>query len=60
MRKQRRNRKTINQDRKSGHEMMAEKDPAASAARQMKHKPYTVDDYLKKLGFDVKERVDAE
>ena len=39
--------------------MMAERNPAASAVRQFKHKPYTVDDYLKKLGIDVKERMDA-
>lgn len=57
MRKQRRDRRTVSQDRKSGHEMMAENKPSASAARQYIHKAYqsyTVDDYLNKLGVDTK------
>lgn len=57
MRKQQRDRKTVSQDRKSGHEMMAENKPSASAARQYIHKAYqsyTVDGYLNKLGVDTK------
>lgn len=62
MRKQQRDRKTVSQDRKSGHEMMAENKPSASAARQYIHKAYqsyTVDGYLNKLGVDTKGEVNG-
>ena len=50
-------RHTLESDRKSRRKMMEESKPSASAARRFVHKAYqsyTVEDYLNKLGVDVK------
>ncbi len=57
LKKQKRDRHTLESDRKSGRKMMAESKPSASAARRFLHKAhqsYTVENYLNKLGVDVK------
>lgn len=61
MRKQQRDRKAISQDRKSGHEMMAENKPSASAARAFVRKAYECCDVAGYMArkYNVKERMDA-
>ena len=57
MKKRKRDRHTLESDRKSRRKMMEESKPSASAARRFVHKAYqsyTVEDYLNKLGVDVK------
>jgi len=57
LKNRKRDRHTLESDRKSGRKMMAESKPSASAARRFVHKAYqsyTVENYLNKLGVDVK------
>ena len=46
-------------DKLSFYGELAEEKPSEKASEAYKHKPYSVEDYLKKVGIDVTKGVDA-
>lgn len=46
-------------DKLSVYGELTEETPSKKAAEAYKHKPYSVEDYLKKVGIDVTKGVDA-